>query len=69
MYATKYNNYFEMLIQVYKIYIDIYIFFLDFFFYIQNMRTNYYHKNKERLPKKAPESYQNLSEELEDNKY
>ena len=37
------------------------IFFKMFFLYIK-MSNNYYQKSKERLPKKARERYQNLSE-------
>ena len=32
------------------------------------MTNNYYKKNKEKLSKKAPERYQNLSEEEKDKK-
>ena len=38
------------------------IFFKMFFLYIK-ISNNYYQKSKERLPKKARERYQNLSEE------
>ena len=44
------------------LYIYIYIYFVFFFVYV-TLLTGYYHINKERLQKKACESYHGLSEE------